>query len=87
MFSFFGNEKLDSLIRKVNSMAHSLDEALVAVRAVKAGVDSIVVLLGQLRQQIQDAAGDPAKIDAIFDAATAEAQAITDAINTSPPTP
>lgn len=68
-------------------MAHTLDETLAAVTAESAKDDSIIALLAGLKQQLADALANAnlspenqAKVDAIFDQATANAAKIDTAI-------
>lgn len=72
-------------------MARTLDETLAAVQAQKPGIDSIVALVTGLKQQLADAlAGTTlppavqAKVDAIFDGVTANAQEVNDALAATP---
>lgn len=81
--------------RKISEMARTLDETLAAVTAESTKTDSIIALLSGIEQQLKDAlAGTTltpetqAKVDAIFDAATASSAKIDAAIAAgTPPAP
>lgn len=70
----------------------TLDETLEAVNQEDAGVDSIIAFVDGLKQQLADALSNTtlppavqAKVNSIFDQATASAAKINTAISTTPP--
>lgn len=64
----------------------TIDDLLSAVSAQTTLVGSVVTLIQNLRDQVTAAQGDPAKIDAAFDAIQAETDALTNALTANTPT-
>jgi Mg/Co/Ni transporter MgtE len=90
------NRKLGTILENQEKIMATLDETLAAVTAEDTKVDSIIALVDGLKKQLADAlAGTTlppetqAKVDAIFQQATASAGKIDTAItaNTPPATP
>lgn len=72
----------------------TLDELVAAVTAANTKTDSLITLVGGLKQQVADLlsgaalpAGLQAKVDAAFDAVTAEAAKVQTALDANVPTP
>lgn len=65
----------------------TLTDLAAAVAAEKTVVDSAVILLGGLSQQLKDAlaSGDPAAIQAIVDSIDAQKQELADAVMANTP--
>ncbi len=96
-FAFFQflqelSDRLDSLTRKVDAMAKTLQEVLDAVAAEDTKIDGIIALVGGLKQQLADALSGTtlppdvqAKVDALFDKATASAGKIDAALSANVP--
>lgn len=78
---------------RIKAMAHTLSEVLEVVKAEKAGSESLITLVKGLQKQLADVlAGElsptaQAKVDAIFDAATANVDEIQAALDANPPAP
>lgn len=79
------------LERRMDAMARNFDEVLEEVKAAHGLTKSLVVLIGQLRQQVLDALAnvslspeDQAKLDAVFDEAHESAADAAAALNTNP---
>lgn len=88
-------EKLDLILERLKDMAHTLEETLALVTAEPTRLDSIIALIEGLEKQLADVlsgaslpAAVQAKVDAMFDAATASAGKIDTAIAAgTPPAP
>lgn len=88
-------EKLNSIEGKVNISMKTLDEVLDEVKLERTKVSGLIVLLNGIKQQLTDAlagitlpAAAQAKVDAIFDEASAAAADIDAAVAANvPPTP
>lgn len=83
---------LAHIIEQLEKIMATLDETLAAVTAEDTKVDSIIALVGGLKQQLADAlsgvtlpAATQAKVDAIFAQATASAGKIDTAITANTP--
>ena len=85
------DEILDYLKGMEKRIMASLDETLAAVTAESTVDDSIIALLNGLAAQIKAgglSAADQAKVDAIFNQATANSAKVTAAVTANtPPTP
>jgi len=89
------DDRLDLVIKLLEKLMHTLDETLTLVTAEPTRLDSIIALINGLKQQLADALAGAtlspsvqAKVDAMFDAATASAGKIDTAIQTgNPPVP
>ncbi len=75
------------LTGKVDAMAKTLDDVLAVVTAESTKIDSLIALVNGLKQQVADALSGAtlppsvqAKVDAVFDAATADAAKIDGAL-------
>ncbi len=78
-----------ALQQRIDEMAHTLDELMLAVSAETTVVDSVVVLVKELRDQI---AAIPdmtpemqAKVDSLFDAVTADASKLAGVVTVNTP--
>ncbi len=85
---------LHHIIGQLEKIMATLDETLAAVTAEDSKVDSIIALVGGLKQQLADALAGvtlppdtQAKVDAIFAQATASAGKIDTAISANTPAP
>lgn len=63
----------------------TLDDVLAEVQAEKTVVDSAVVLIGGLSDQLKAAGGDPAKIQAVIDAIDANKAELAAAVQAGTP--
>lgn len=83
---------LKLLLEKVEKMAHTLDEGLELITDEKTDIASLAAFITSLKQQLADVLAGvslppavQAKVDAIFDAATARKQEIADALAANVP--
>ncbi len=79
--------RLDGIERKVDHMAATLDQVLEKVTKESTDIDSVLTLVTGLKQQLADALSGAslppavqAKVDAIFDTASANAGKIATAL-------
>ena len=70
---------------KLDTMAKSLDNLITLVNEQSTVVDSVVVLITDLKAQVAAAAGDQAKIDEIFDKVLANQTDLSTAITANTP--
>lgn len=79
-------EETHTIHGRIEQMARSLDDTLAAVRAESTRIDSLIVLVGGLRDQIKNIGNltpaQQAAVDSIFDEVARESGAIDMALTT-----
>jgi peptidoglycan hydrolase CwlO-like protein len=79
--------KLDAIYEQGAKMAGELERLQTEVSEMSGVVDSAVVLIGGLAQQIRDLAQDPAALTAMADELDAKASRLAAAVAANTPTP
>ncbi len=87
--------RLEAIERKMDMAQKTLDDVVALVTAEDTKIDSLIALIAGLKQQIADALSGvtlppavQAKVDAVFDAVTAQAGKVQGALDANvPPTP
>lgn len=77
--------RLDNLTRLENIMSKEMDDLVAEVANSNAGVESALVAIDGLRQQIIDAGTDPAKLQALTASLASERTKLAEKIVTPPP--
>lgn len=78
--------KLDTLLERIASMSAELDRLTTEVSETSGVIDSAIVLLNGLAQQIRDLRTDPVALAALADSLDAKQAELADAVaaNTTP---
>lgn len=76
---------LNALTKEIAKMSKEMDDLAAEVEKCNAGVDSAITLIKGLREQIQNAGTDPAKLAEITESLRGAEQRLAQAVVTPPP--